>query len=269
MSVLQDQLGELHHAGEARGTSAVHRIDPRAKLLVVFAFTLAVVSFDRYQIAALLPFAVFPVVAAVLADVPLRPLLRRLALAAPFAVMVGAFNPWLDTAPLVRLGAWELSGGWVSFVSILLRFVLSVSAMLLLVATTGVVGIAVAMAALGAPRAFSAQLLFLHRYGVVLVEEAKDMATAAQLRSGGRPSLRLRVWVNLMGVLLLRTFERAQRIHLAMLARGYSGSLPVAGRLHWRASDTRFLIGSLLAIVTLRVFDLPQAMGQILLQVSA
>lgn len=269
MSVLQNQLAELHGAGEAPGTSVVHQIDPRAKLVVVLAFILAVVSYDRYQIAALLPFAAFPVVAAVLADLPLRPLLRKLAFAAPFAVMVGAFNPWLDTAPLIRLGAWELSGGWVSFASILLRFVLSVSAMLLLVATTGIAGLAVAMSALGAPRAFSAQLLFLHRYGVVLVEEARDMATAASLRSGGRPSLRLQVWVNLMGVLLLRTFERAQRIHLAMLARGYNGCLPVSERLHWRASDTRFLIASLAAIAALRCFDLPQGLGQFLLQVSA
>jgi cobalt/nickel transport system permease protein len=195
--------------------------------------------------------------------VPAAPILRKLALASPFALMVGAFNPWIDTAPMVQLGTLSVSSGWVSYASLMLRFGLTVSAALLLVATTGMRELAAALGALGVPREFTAQLLFLHRYSFVVGEEARRMATAARLRSAGR-GLRLGAWSALAGHLLLRAYERARRIHQAMLARGYAGELPPGQPLAWRARDTGFVLGWLAVFAWWRWGEPAAGLGRLL-----
>lgn len=239
--------------------------DARAKLIVTLAFILTVVSYDRYAVAALLPLAAYPWLTGVAARVDWPPLLHKLLLASPFALMVGLFNPLFDTAPLLRLGSYEISGGWVSLGSILLRFALSMSGALLLVATTGVPAIATALARLGVPAPFCTQLLFLYRYAFVLGEQASHLLTAVQMRGMGRARISLRVWSALVSQLLLRSFDRAQTIHLAMLARGFTGVMPVRQTQRWTTADTRYTLAWCSIFALLRWVDLPQALGRAVL----
>ena len=243
------------------------RLDARAKVVITLAFIVVVVSFDRYAVAALLPLAAYPVVLAVLGDVPAAPLVRKLLLAAPFAVLVGMFNPLLDRTPMLAFGEATVAGGWVSFASILVRFALTVGASLVLVAGTGMHALCAALAQLGVPQVLTAQLLFLFRYAFVLGAEAARMATARELRSGGR-ALALSAYGPLAGHLLLRAFERAQRVHLAMMARGFDGELRTLRAQRWSSGDTAFVLGWCAFFVLARAVDLPQALGRLLLGVS-
>lgn len=240
------------------------RIDPRAKLVVTLVFVVVVLSFERHAVAALLPLAVFPLALAVLGELPAAPLLRKLALAAPLALMVGLFNPWLDRAPVTVHGAFTLAAGWWSFGSIVLRAMLTVGAALVLVAGTGMAPLCAALARLGVPRVFTVQLLFLYRYAFVLGDEAARLATARRLRSAGRHPA-LDSYAPLLGQLLLRALQRAQRIHQAMRARGFDGELRSLRALHWQARDTVFVCGWCAAFAVLRGVDLPQGLGRMLL----
>lgn len=262
MSRIDAALHELRSLDAlARRDTYLTQLDPRAKVIATLIFCGVVVSFDRYAIAALLPLAIFPVALAALGDLPVRPLLRKLALAAPFAVLVGLFNPLLDRAPLLSVGEIAISGGWLSFVSILIRFGLTVGAALVLIAGTGMHELSVALGRLGLPRVFVAQLLFTYRYAFVLGGEASSMVTAHALRSGGRrPGLTS--FGPLTGHLLLRAVERAQRIHLAMLSRGFDGELRSTRELHWTWRDTTFLLGWGSYFALARALDLPQWLGQ-------
>jgi len=116
--------------------SPLHRVDPRVKCLVTMAFVVAVMSFDKYAVSRLLPFAVYPVALIASGGLPAGYLLRKVLLAAPFALLVGVFNPVWDTEVLWRAGPVGISGGWISFASIMVRFVLTVSAALILIAST-------------------------------------------------------------------------------------------------------------------------------------
>ena len=247
----------------ARAT-ALARVDPRAKFVTTLLFIVTVVSFDRYQVAALLPLALYPTVLAAQGDVQARLLLRSLWLASPFALMVGIFNPLLDRTPMLALAGIEISGGWVSFGTILVRFALTTSAALVLVAGTGMLALCVAMGRLGAPRVFTVQLLFLYRYLFVLAGEAVRMSTAHRLRAGEHPRMSLPVYASLLGHLMLRAFERAQRIHGAMLARGFDGQLRVVDPWRWQRADTLFVGGWCAFFVWVRAVDLPQAIGALL-----
>jgi len=251
----------------ARATTLARR-DPRAKLVTTLLFIVTVVSFDRYSVAALLPLALYPTVLAAQGEVPPRMLLRILWLASPFALMIGIFNPLLDRAPMLALAGVEISGGWVSFAAILLRFGLTASAALVLVAVTGMHALCAALARLGAPRVFTVQLLFLHRYIFVLAGEAVRMGTARRLRAGDHPRMTPAVYVSLLGHLLLPAFERARRIHLAMLARGFDGELRLADPRRWHRADTLFVSGWCAFFVWVRLVDVPAAIGTLIAGVS-
>lgn len=235
--------------------------DPRAKLLVALAFIVTVVSFDRYAIAALIPMLAYPWLTGLAAGVKWGPLLRKLVLASPFALMVGLFNPWIDQAPMLAWGGVQISGGWVSLASIVLRFGLTMSAALLLVMTTGVPQITSALAQLKVPTAFCTQLLFLYRYIFLLGEQAAKLLAAIQLRRASSRGLDFRTWVALIVQLLVRTYDRAHTIHLAMLARGFTGTLPVRVRRTWSRGDTAYTLGWCATFIVLRLINLPQWLG--------
>lgn len=244
--------------------SAIHRLDARAKVLATLFFIVCVVSFDRYALAAMVPFFLFPVVLLTLADLPAGYLLKKVLVVLPFAFLVGMFNPLFDQAPLLQIGPLVIGGGWVSWASIVLRAMLTAGAALILVATTGFPAICAALERLGMPRIFAAQLLFLYRYIFVLTDEGVRVARARQLRSCGTQGLELRRFGPLLGHLLLRTWERAERIHMAMLARGFTGEMHARRQGHFGLRDVGFLLGWSLFFLALRLINLPHLLGLLL-----
>jgi cobalt/nickel transport system permease protein len=263
MSRIDAALHELRSLDDlAQRDTALTRLDARALVFTTAVFCVVVVSFDRYAVSALLPLSLYPLALSALGDLPTRPLLRKLAIAAPFALLVGLFNPLLDRAPLLAIGDLEISGGWISFASILLRFALTVGAALVLVAATGMHELCAALGRLGVPGVFTAQLLFLFRYSFVLGGEASRTVTAYELRSGGnRP--RLDDFGALAGHGLLRAFERARRIHGAMLARGFDGEVRSMRPLRWTARDSLFVVGWCLFFLLVRMTDISQWFGHV------
>jgi cobalt/nickel transport system permease protein len=239
----------------------VHRLDPRAKLITSLVFITTVVSFGKYEIAALIPFLVYPIFLSALGNVPPAFLLKRLLLLSPFAVMIGIFNPLLDREILVSLGAVGISGGWISFGSILLRFVLTVAAALSLIAVTGFYAVCMALQKLGAPRIFVVQLLFLYRYLFVLVDEGSRMVRARSLRALGDGGAGIKTFGPLVGHLLLRTMERAQRIYLAMCCRGFDGQVRILKPLKFGFPEIGFTCGWSAFFILMRFYNIPTALG--------
>jgi cobalt/nickel transport system permease protein len=257
-----------HDALHARSTR-LSQLDPRATLLATFAFITVVVSFDRYATAALLPLAVFPVVMARLAELSLRRVGAKVLLAMSFALMIGLFNPLFDPEPRLQWWGYPIAGGWLSFLSILGRVALTVSAAVILVDGLGMHKFCAALKQLGVPAVLTTQLLFLHRYIQLLAGELQRMNLARQLRSGSTNTMSLAVYGSLLGHLLLRTLERAQRIHQAMLSRGFDGQLPLRQPQPWRTMDTMFITTCLLVFLLLRTTDLTTLLGRLILRVAA
>ena len=255
---------------EIRGTADlaardtwVHRLDPRTKVLTTLAFIVAVTSFGRYDVAALLPFLLFPIVLMAAGDVPFAYVARRLVVALPFAFFVGIFNVFIDREAMARFGPVAVSGGWVSFTSILLRFALTVGAALILIATTGLEAVCVGLARLRVPRVFVVQLLFMYRYIFVLIDEGARAVQAHHLRAPDRRRIRMRTFGPLAGHLLLRALDRAQRIHVAMLCRGFDGEIRLIRPLKARAADAAFLLFWVAFFFTARLYNLPRMMGDL------
>lgn len=250
----------------AGGETFLHRLDPRAKVVTTLIFIFCVVSFEKYQISALLPFFVFPAVLITTGQLPFGFLVKKLLLVAPFAFFIGVFNPLFDQRILFHIGTLGISGGWVSFASILLRFSLTISATLILIATTSFSGVCMALEKIGASRVFTVQLLLLHRYLFVLVEEAARLVKARAMRSFNGKGKGMSVFGQMAGQLLLRTLDRAQRIHLAMQCRGFSGEIRQLRTFVFGRNEIIFILGWTSVFLLMRFVNLPQMLGRFLLE---
>lgn len=239
----------------------IHRIDARVKVLITAVFIVSVVSFSKYALVELIPFFCFPIFAAVLAEIPATFILKRILLVSPFIIFVGIFNPVFDRELMqVTLGL-EIAAGWISFISILLKSVLTISAALLLIASTSFPGVCQALRRLGFPKAFTSQLLFLYRYLFLMTAEAGRMSRARDLRSFGSKGRGIRILSSLLGVLLVRTLEKAERIYCAMQARAYSGEVLILKKLRLRMIDGIIFVIALGLVLFFRYFPLAEYLG--------
>lgn len=252
----------------ARLDTPVHRLHPLAKAITTIVFIVIVMSFPRYDVSALMPFFIYPVTLIYLGHIPPGYILRKILVAAPFVLVIGIFNPFLDRQPVVTLGSLVISGGWFSFASIMLRFVLTVSAALALVACTGMYRLCAGLERIGLPHIFAVQLLFLYRYLFVVVDEGARMMRSMELRSAGVKHLRVRVYGPLVGHLLVRSMDRADRVYRAMVARGFSatGGIRIMRQTTFRWTDLAFVCAWTLFFIAARVWNLADHLGRLLMR---
>ncbi len=173
--------------------------------------------------------------------------LRRSLIALPFLLVALPLLVTRDGEAFAALPVvgWELTEeGGRAVLTILAKSWLAVLIAVLLTATTPMPALLVALRWLRVPRLLVATAAFAYRYLFVVVDEAGRMLRARASRSAELPgrragrSLRWRAGVagHLAGTLFVRSVDRAERVHAAMLARGYDGeqrSLP-APRLPMR-----------------------------------
>lgn len=249
------RLDRLSH-----GDTLVHRLDPRAKVVATMLFIITVISYPKYDIAPIVPYVIFPITVAAMANIPFDFLARYLLFASPFAVIIGIFNPIFDSH-IVTIAGVSLSAGWISFLSILLKFGLTLSASILLVATTSFAGVSRALRDLGFPALFVSQLLFLYRYLFVLFEEVVRMIRARELRSYSGRGRSMRITARIIGSMLIKTVERAERIYTAMLCRGFKGDVPLLKQPRFGLRDVIFLSGVAAILLLFRFFPITETIG--------
>ena len=260
------EIGRTDELG--RMDTPVHRVDARAKTVVTLAFIAVVMSFPLQEVSALTPFLLFPVALIALGRIPARHILSKILLAAPFALAVALFNPFLDRQPFAVVGLFTVTGGWLSFVSIMLRCLLTVGAALALIACTGMNRLGEGLGRLGVPRVFIVQLLFLYRYLFVVADEGGKMFRSVELRSERAHPLSLRTYGALIGNLLLRSMDRAERVYRAMVSRGFDGEIRVLRRSSFRWTDVGFVCGWRAFFTVARVWNLAAEMGLLLTRIT-
>ena len=158
--------------------------------------------------------------------VPLRWLGRRLGL---FLPVIAVFAASVSLLNGIRSGG-ELSA------SIFVRSAISFFALLWLIRAVPFVRLTNALAYLGVPVMFVSMLQMMQRYFGILWDEQRRMRDARRARSFV-PVSRTAEWIGLaqmLGMLLIRALTRAERVHLAMQARGWDGRRPPLGSIHPR-----------------------------------
>ena len=246
--------------------SPVHRIGPTAKLLSTVIYIAVTLSFDKYQLSALVPMLLWPVALFQLSGIPVRLCLYRLRFVLPLVMAVGLFNPLLDRAPLLYLGGMAVSGGTVSMLTLMLKGVFCLMASFLLMATTGIDRLCAALRRLLVPGYLVTLMLLTYRYISVLTEELAVMIDAYHLRAPGQRGIHVSAWGSFLGQLLLRSMDRAQALYDSMLLRGYHEHFHYVPIRPFSAGDGLFLAGSAGIFALLRLVDIGRLLGSLVVR---
>lgn len=250
------------------GTSVIHALDARVKLVLTVALIVCAALLPVGAWLALTALTALVWAAIITSGVGLSTILKRSLLALPFLLVVVTVIFSLPGRPIFRLplGFVTLTAtdaGLLRFVTIVWKSWISMQAALLLTATTHFLDVLRALQALHMPKIIVALMSFMYRYLFILVEEAQRLLRARDCRSaalegagGGSVLWRAQVTGRLVGTLFLRSFERSERIYVAMLSRGYTGELR---SLRAQALDRRDLyaglgVGAILLIITAQAF---------------
>ncbi|MDE6140211.1 MAG: cobalt ECF transporter T component CbiQ [Alistipes sp.] len=249
------QMNELERAAEH--PAPLHRIDARAQLITTASFLIIMLSVPLGQLSEIMLYFIFPLVVSAMGGNDYMAVARRSLVAVPFAAMIGIFNVVCNRETVMTVGSMAITRGWVEFLSILLRGVLSVQAVMLLIRSTGFYRLCRSMQRLGVPSVMATQLVMVYRYTYVLLEEALAMSRARSARGFGRRSYPVKMWGVMIGQLLMRAFERSRLVGRAMAARGFTGCMPspIGDCRAWCRCDTLFCAAWIALLLTMRLWS--------------
>jgi cobalt/nickel transport system permease protein len=214
---------KLHYHGH----SPVHRAPAHAKVLALLGFMLLVVATPRGWYPAYAVYLLLLVAVVAVSRVPATYLLKRMVVEVPFVVFA-VLMPFIATGPRVEvLGVAVSAGGLAAAWALLAKGTLGVLASLTLAATTEPRDLLAGLERLRVPSLLVQIMGFMVRYLDVVTDEMRRMRVARESR--GFNARDVRHWPVLArsaGALFIRSYERGERVHLAMLSRGYTGTMP-------------------------------------------
>ena len=219
------------------GRSWFHSADARIKLVMALGFIFATTSIPPGKWIGFAAMLALVWLAAAISRVGLLRAFLRSLIAIPFILIA---LPTVFTKPGLPLFELDLTlfaltgtqEGLDFFISVLLKSWASVTAAVVLTATTPPLRLLEALRALRIPAVLVAIVMLMYRYLFVLVDEAQSLMRARTARSaaigpksGGSLVWRAKSAGGMAGSLFIRTLDRSERIYMAMLARGYDGTL--------------------------------------------
>ncbi|MBA2574869.1 MAG: cobalt ECF transporter T component CbiQ [Actinomycetota bacterium] len=233
-------MGAGHgHRLHFHGHSAVHRLPAQCKLLALVLFVLCVVATPRtaYWAYALDAAALGVCIAA--SRVPVGYLAKRMLIELPFVVFA-LLLPFIALGDrTVVLGVEVSAEGLEAGLSLLAKATLGVVGGLLLAATTEPRDLLAGLEG-RLPRQLIQIMAMMVRYLDVTSDQMRRMRIARESR--GFVARNPRHWPVLAqgaGALFVRSYERGERVHLAMVSRGYVGQLP--GLVHDEATTREWV----------------------------
>jgi cobalt/nickel transport system permease protein len=212
------------------GHTVVHRLPAHVKVVVAVLLVVVAVATPVRAWPALVAFPLVVLGLAALARVPGRVLTRRMVVELPFVVFALLLPVVAGGERVDVLGVPLAVAGLVGGASLLLKATTGVLVGVLLASTTRSRDLLAGLERLHLPQPLVAIAGFMLRYAGVVTSDLARMRLARVARgyAGGRLG-HLRIEAAGAGTLFVRSYERGERVHRAMLARGYTGRMPALG----------------------------------------
>jgi len=237
----------------ADGASVVHRLDPRGKIVVAALFAILVAVTKSYAVA--LGGLALALLYLALARLPLKQVIIRLLVVNSFIFFLWFVLPFTYPGDaLWRFGPLAATRQGLIFTGLItIKSNAIIIALIALVATVPVVTLGQALHQMRVPDKLAHLLLFTYRYIYVFEQEYRRLVQAMKIR-GFTPRTNLhtyRSYAYLAAMLLVRSFDRAERVFQAMLCRGFHGTFYSLKSFSWQRRDGIFLATSVLALLML------------------
>lgn len=215
------------HALYRHGSSAIHRLEPQTKIAAAFLFVFAVVATPREAMWAFGIYAAALVTLAAVAGLEVRFVATRLLVEVPFVIAALLFpiiggGDRIDIVgiSLSRNGLWDM---W----NVLAKATLGLLTSVILAGTTDIPSILKGFDSLRMPRALTAIMGFMIRYLDVVLGEFRRMRVAMAARAHNPQWIgHVKPYSTSAGTIFVRSYERGERVYLAMASRGYTGQMP-------------------------------------------
>lgn len=228
----------------------VHLLPAEVKIVSLVAFIFVVVATPVQQMWAFALYAGMLVGLARVASLPPRIVAPRMVVEVPFLIFA-ALMPFTGPDPQTVVLGLELSvpGLWAAW-GIVAKGTLGVLGAIILAATTPARDLLSGLKALHVPPMLVQIASFMLRYMHVVGDEMARMKVARESR--GFEATGIGSWpvvAQSAGAMFIRSYERGERVHLAMLSRGYTGTMPDLDDL--RATHAQWVRGLALPAVAL------------------
>ncbi len=244
--------GAHAHALYFHEHSRVHTLAPECKLAAQLLFVLIVVSTPREAIWAFVLYALILAVVIRLARLPLRFVLKRLVIELPF-VAFALLLPFIARGEQVEVLGISVSveGLWGAW-NILVKGTLGVAASIVVASTTTMAEMLKGFDRLHLPRTLTSMATFMIRYLDVISDEMQRMKVARQSRGyDPRWLWEAKAVAHSAGALFIRSYERGERVYLAMLSRGFTGEMPSFGMV--TATRQMWVVAMVVPALTLAI----------------
>lgn len=245
----------------SKDSSFVHAIHPLCKLIITIVYIVVVLSYEVDNLTGLIPMILIPVILFALSGIELRVCFYKLRLILPLIIFIGIWNPVINRTPAMSIGAIVITEGMISFFTLLLKSVLALMMSFVLVATTGIDRICLALRKLHVPTVVVSLILITYRYIMLLLGEADTLWTAYSLRAPGQKGVHVSAWGSFLGQLLLRSMDRSAELYGSMKLRGFTGEYDYAGTDTINVTDISFTLISMAAIILIRLINISTLIG--------
>lgn len=239
----------MHHARIdklACQSSFVHSLDARTKLITTIVFSAFAISVSYTSLSILTCYAVGPFIILVCGKVPFRFVLKQLLIVSPFIAVLAISNIYFDRTPLaVSFGPFtlQITMGVMRCLVIFVKFIITMSALIGLVATTRFGDLLEAMAKLSVPRMLVMQISFVYRFIFLMIDRGHHILMARNARRIGRMGFKREVETAaaMAGSLFLGSIDTAAKVNTSMLARGFDGTFHGVRETKLTKNDAVFL----------------------------
>ncbi len=246
----------MHLEEFAEGNSFLHRLDPRIKFITIIPY-IFVIAFMQGTKGPLLALIVsFSLIA--LSQISLKKLTKRMIVVNTFIFILWIFLPFSYPGEVVlNIGPLDATReGLLYALSITFKANAIVLATIAILGTSEIFSLAHALVHLKVPDKLVHLFFFFYRYISVLHEEYSRLKNAMVIRCF-RPKTNMhtyKTYAYLIGMLIVKSYDRSRRIYNAMLCRGFKGKFPVISHFEFKKSDLFFgffigLITIILAII--------------------
>lgn len=237
--------------------SILKRLDPRIKITAVFIFSILVAVCSRFIV--LFPAIAVGLLAVLISGAPIKEVLKRLWPVNLMLVFLWFFLPFsFSGEPVFTIGPFSATVKGLLYSAMLTLKSNTMMLMLIaLVVSTPVFTMGHAMQKMGMPDKLVHLFFFTYRYVHVIFAEYIRMMNTLKVRcfKPGTDIHTYKTFANMVGMLLVKSFDRAQRVHKAMLCRGFNGTLYSMSDFSFKKNDLIFLIFFAAVILILGILE--------------
>jgi len=236
--------------------SLLERLDPRTKIISFLSIILCMILTPITRIRDFGLYFLLILAIGFCSKITPGQILKKVCILIPFILFIAMFVPFIKEGNVclsLEIGHWKFDityeGVW-TFLNIIVKSSLSIFLLVIATSTTAFPDFLKGLDMLRIPRLLVMLMSFMYRYIFVLIDEARRLMRARSLRYfGSRYKEQFRAMGYMIGVLFIRTFERAEKIYSAMIIRGFSGEILSVKRFRFSSLDILFMAGIIMSLI--------------------